>query len=123
MRYHKFKLERHTDVTQDCYLRTRQAPTCHARHAGWQEHPDTLAQVCRDRQQQAIPLLRQPAPSPRGHDIRILLRETTSCPTHVRELVPDLPAYLGFCDACTRGTGGVWLSGSKNIHPIIWRLA
>jgi hypothetical protein len=56
-------------------------------------------------------------------DIRILLRETTSRPTHVRELVPDFPAYLGFCDACKRGAGGVWLSGSKNIHPIVWRLA
>jgi hypothetical protein len=56
-------------------------------------------------------------------DIRILLREMTSRPTHVRELVPDLPAYLGFCDACKRGAGGVWLSGSKNIRPIVWRLA
>jgi hypothetical protein len=55
-------------------------------------------------------------------DIRILLRETTSRPTHVRELVPDLPAYIGFCDACKRGGGGVWLSGSKNIRPVVWRL-
>jgi hypothetical protein len=56
-------------------------------------------------------------------DIRILLREMTSRPTHVRELVPDLPAYIGFCDACKRGAGGVWLSGSKNLHPVVWRLA
>jgi hypothetical protein len=55
-------------------------------------------------------------------DIRILLRETTSRPTHVRELVPALPSYIGFCDACKRGAGGVWLSGSKNIRPIVWRL-
>ena len=55
-------------------------------------------------------------------DIRILLRESTSRPTHVRELVPDLPAYVGFCDACKRGAGGVWISGTKNIHPIVWRV-
>jgi hypothetical protein len=56
-------------------------------------------------------------------DIHILLREMTSRPTHVRELVPDLPAYIGFCDACKRGAGGVWLSGSKNFHPVVWHLA
>jgi hypothetical protein len=55
-------------------------------------------------------------------DIRILLRESTSRPTHVRELVPALPAYIGFCDACKRGAGGVWMSGSKNIQPVVWRL-
>jgi hypothetical protein len=55
-------------------------------------------------------------------DIRILLRESTSRPTHVRELVPDLPAYIGFCDACKRGAGGVWISGSKNIRPVVWRV-
>jgi hypothetical protein len=48
-------------------------------------------------------------------DIRILLREATSRPTHVRELVP--------IDACKRGAGGVWLGGSKNLHPVVWRLA
>jgi hypothetical protein len=56
-------------------------------------------------------------------DIRILLRETTSRPTHVRELVPDLADFLGFCDACKLGAGGVWISGSTNIRPIVWRLA
>ena len=55
-------------------------------------------------------------------DIRILLRESTSRPTHVRELVPDLPSYIGFCDACKRGAGGVWISGNKNINPIVWRV-
>ena len=55
-------------------------------------------------------------------DIRILLRESTSRPTHVRELVPDLPAYIGFCNACKRGAGGVWISGSKNIRPAVWRV-
>ena len=46
-------------------------------------------------------------------DIRILLRETTSRPTHVRELVPSLPAYIGFCDACKNGAGGVWLAAAR----------
>jgi hypothetical protein len=55
-------------------------------------------------------------------DIRILLRESTSRPTHVRQLVPDLPSYIGFCDACKRGAGGVWISGNKNIQPVVWRL-
>jgi hypothetical protein len=56
-------------------------------------------------------------------DFRILLREATSRPTHVRELVPNLASYIGFCDACKRGAGGVWLGGSKNLHPVAWRLA
>jgi hypothetical protein len=56
-------------------------------------------------------------------DIRILLREATSRLTHFRELVPNLASYIGFCDACKRGAGGVWLGGSKNLHPVVWRLA
>jgi hypothetical protein len=55
-------------------------------------------------------------------DIRILLRESTSRRTHVRELVPDLPVHVGFCDACKRGAGGAWISGSKNIQPAVWRV-
>ena len=50
-------------------------------------------------------------------DIRILLRESTSRPTHLRQLVPDLPSYIGFRDACKRGAGGVWINGNKNIQP------
>jgi hypothetical protein len=53
----------------------------------------------------------------------ILLREATSRPAHVRELVPNLASYIGFCDACKRGASGVWLGASKNLHPVVWRLA
>jgi hypothetical protein len=52
-------------------------------------------------------------------DVRILLREATSRSTHIRELVPNLASCIGFCDACKRGAGGIWLGGSKNLHPVV----
>jgi hypothetical protein len=41
-------------------------------------------------------------------------RKATSRPTHVHELVPNLASYIA---------GGLWLDGSKNLHPVVWRLA
>ena len=43
-------------------------------------------------------------------------------PTNCKELVPGMPGYIGYCDACQYGAGGVWLSGSLQIHPIVWRI-
>jgi hypothetical protein len=55
-------------------------------------------------------------------DMRVLIQEMTSLPTNVRELVPHMPSYFGFCDASGKGAGGVWIGGPKNLHPIVWRL-
>ena len=56
-------------------------------------------------------------------DLRTLLRVIGKRPTHCRQLIPGMPHYLGFCDACKYGAGGVWLSGSDTLRPLVWRLA
>ena len=44
-----------------------------------------------------------------------------SRPTRLRELVPTTRTYIGACDACQRGMGGVWFSAETNTPPIVWR--
>ena len=41
--------------------------------------------------------------------------------TQVRQLVNNLPHYIGYSDSCGIGTGGVWKSGLNKIGPIIWQ--
>ena len=41
-------------------------------------------------------------------------------PTHVQELVPDMPHYVGYHDAVAEGTGGVWFSLRDNMAPLVW---
>ena len=55
-------------------------------------------------------------------DFRLLLNTAATEPTHVHELVPGTPAYVGYCNACRMGAGGVWLSGTKPVQPIVWRV-
>jgi hypothetical protein len=38
------------------------------------------------------------------------------------ELVVDDPGYIGYCDASKVGVGGVWLSGTRALSPIVWRV-
>jgi hypothetical protein len=56
-------------------------------------------------------------------DFKVLSKVIATRPTHARELVPGLPSYIGYSDACNTGAGGVWLSGAKNIRPTVWRVA
>jgi hypothetical protein len=55
-------------------------------------------------------------------DIRFLIRDLANRPTHVNELVPGDDHYVGYCDACATGAGGVWFSGSLHIPPLVWRV-
>ena len=43
-------------------------------------------------------------------------------PVRCIQLVPGDPHYIGFCDACKYGAGGVWLSGTNMLKPIVWRM-
>jgi hypothetical protein len=43
-------------------------------------------------------------------------------PTHCRELDVDIPGYVGYCDASKLGAGGVWLSGTFQLSPIVWHI-
>jgi len=55
-------------------------------------------------------------------DLCTLLRILASRPTHVKELVPDMPQYVGYHDAAADGAGGVWFSLIDNMSPTVWRV-
>lgn len=55
-------------------------------------------------------------------DLCTLLRILASRPTHVKELVPDMPQYVGYHDAAADGAGGVWFSLLDNMYPTVWRV-
>ncbi len=42
---------------------------------------------------------------------------------HVRELVPDMPYYVGYHDAAAEGAGGVWFLLINDMPPLVWREA
>jgi hypothetical protein len=43
-------------------------------------------------------------------------------PTNCKELIINVPGYIGYCDASKLGAGGVWLSGSLLLPPVMWRI-
>lgn len=53
------------------------------------------------------------------HDMLHIVKER---PTHVLELSPGEPHYIGYVDACKSGIGGVWFSGTKHLPYHVWRL-
>ena len=55
-------------------------------------------------------------------DLNTILKLVANRPTRCAQLVPGWPDYIGFCDACKHGAGGVWLSAKSDIHPTVWRL-
>jgi hypothetical protein len=55
-------------------------------------------------------------------DLRNLVKHLAVRPTHVRELLPGDDHYVGNCDACATGAGGVWYSGTIGVPPLVWRL-
>jgi hypothetical protein len=57
-----------------------------------------------------------------AEDFRAIATTLGNRPTRLRELIPTAPAYVGACDACQWGMGGVWFSTTGNPHtPIVWR--
>jgi hypothetical protein len=54
-------------------------------------------------------------------DIISLLKLLSSRPTHVNELVADMPKYAGYHDAAAEGAGGVWFSLVDDMVPMVWR--
>jgi hypothetical protein len=50
----------------------------------------------------------------------LLLRLLSSHPTHVFELVPDMPRYVGYHDAMAKDAGGVWFSLADHMSPLFW---
>jgi hypothetical protein len=56
-------------------------------------------------------------------DVCTLLRILASRPTHVRELVPEMPQYVGYHNVAAEGAGGVWFSLVDSMSPMVWRAA
>jgi hypothetical protein len=56
-------------------------------------------------------------------DLCTLLRILASRPTHVQELVPNMPQYVGYHNVAADGAGGVWFSLVNNMSPVVWRAA
>ncbi len=56
-------------------------------------------------------------------DLISFMHLLSSRPTHVRELVPDMPHHAGYHDAAAEGAGGVWFSLCDDTPPVMWREA
>jgi hypothetical protein len=54
-------------------------------------------------------------------DIISLLRILSLRPTHMRELMPDMPNYVGYHDAAAEGAGGVWFLLVDDMPPQVWQ--
>ncbi len=54
-------------------------------------------------------------------DLISLMHLLSSQPTHVHELVPDMPHHAGYQDAAAEGAGGVWFSLCDDTPPVVWR--
>jgi hypothetical protein len=53
-------------------------------------------------------------------DLISLMHLLSLRPTHVRELVPDMPHHAGYHDAAAEGAGGVWFSLCDDTPPVVW---
>jgi hypothetical protein len=56
-------------------------------------------------------------------DLISLMKMLSTCPTHVNELVADMPHYASYHDAAAEGAGGVWFSLTDGMPPSVWREA
>ena len=56
-------------------------------------------------------------------DLRTMFKMLGKRPTKCAQLVPGQPDYIGHSDACKHGAGGIWLTGHKLLHPLVWRFA
>jgi hypothetical protein len=54
-------------------------------------------------------------------DLISLMHLLSSRPTHIRELVPDVPHHASYRDAAAEGAGGVWFSLCDDTPPVVWR--
>ena len=55
-------------------------------------------------------------------DLLTIMKMVANRPTRCSQLVPGWPHFVGFCDACKWGAGGIWLSGKQGLHPLVWRV-
>ncbi len=54
-------------------------------------------------------------------ELILLMKMLSRRPTHINELVADMPHYTGYHDALAEGAGGVWFSLIDHMLPSVWR--
>jgi hypothetical protein len=54
-------------------------------------------------------------------DWRTIIHMLKNTPTSVRQLVADIPAIIGYNDACKTGVGGVLTPGLQNFPYLVWQ--
>ena len=84
------------------------APLCNALRSAQRHHKQTVQIHAKSAQSQAL------------MDFRTLFTIMSSRPTHCKELIPGLPAFIGNVDACKWGIGGTWITGNSLLAPIVW---
>ncbi len=57
------------------------------------------------------------------NDLCSLIHILGSRPTHVWEILIDMPCYVGYYDAAAEGVGGIWFPLGEAMPPLVWRLA
>ncbi len=57
------------------------------------------------------------------NDLCSLIRILGLRPTHVREILIDMPCCVGYHDAAAKGAGGDWFPLGRQMPPVVWRLA
>ncbi len=57
------------------------------------------------------------------NDLCLLIRILGSRPTHVQEILIDMPCYVGYHDVAAEGAGGVWFPLRHQMPPVVWCLA
>ena len=55
-------------------------------------------------------------------DWRYLITHLAAHPTHVSQLVQELPHCIGYSNACRLGAGGVLCSGQHQLFPVVWQV-
>jgi hypothetical protein len=56
-------------------------------------------------------------------DFICLMKMLSMRPTHVNELMTDMPHYAGYHDAAAEGAGGVWFLLMDKMPPSVWQEA
>jgi len=54
-------------------------------------------------------------------DLISLMHLLSSRPTHIRELVQDVPHHASYHNVAAEGAGGVWFSLCDDTPPVVWR--
>ena len=77
-------------------------------------------QMCMAGQRATIPIT--PFLREAFRDWRTIIKQISTQPTHVWQLVAEFPDFLGYTDACGTAAGGVWCGVSEDIGFITWRV-